>query len=93
MIKNWKWNKIYQFSDRLGTSWTTNKSADAPWENGCCEAMVKQAKRNLILSLGTAVLSILELQTVFYEVAELTESKTNWYENQRSQSRLLFMPQ
>ena len=75
MIENWNWDQIYQFDDEWGTVWTTTKSADAPWENGCCEAMIKQAKRNLILSLGTEILSILELQTVFFEVANLLNQR------------------
>ena len=75
LVENWDLAKIYQFGERVGTTWSTTKAANATWENGCCEAMVKQAKRMLMLSLGSEILTILELQTVFYEIADLLNQR------------------
>ena len=75
LIESWDWAKLYQFGETVGTIWSTTKAANAPWENGCCEAMVKQAKRMLMLSLGSEILTILELQTVFFEVANLLNQR------------------
>ena len=74
LVQDWDMKKIYQFGE-VGTKWSSTEAANAPWENECCEAMVKQAKRMLMLSLGTEILTILELQTVFYEVANLLNQR------------------
>ena len=52
-----------------------NKSANAPWENGCSEALIKQVKRNLILSNGTNILTFSDLQTILFEVANLLNKR------------------
>ena len=75
MIDRWDWKKIYQFGEDKGTTWTATKADDAPWENGCCEAMIKQAKRCLMLSFRESTLTVLELQTVFYEASNLLNQR------------------
>ena len=51
------------------------KSADAPWENGISEAMVKQVKRNLVMAVGTHILTFEELQTILFEAANLLNER------------------
>ena len=61
-IDSWDWKKIYQSGEDEGATWTATKADDAPWENGCCEAMIK---------LRESTLTVLKLQTVFYEASNL----------------------
>ena len=75
LIDRWDWKKIYQFGEDKGATWTATKADDAPSENGCCEAMIKQAKRCLMLSLRESTLTVLELQTVFYEASNLLNQR------------------
>ena len=49
--------------------------ADAPWQNGATEALVKTAKRNLTAAIGAQILSFSELQTVFAEVSQLMNQR------------------
>ena len=52
-----------------------NKSANAPWENGCSEALIKQVKKNLIVSIGTNILTFSDLQAILFEVANLLNER------------------
>ncbi|XP_064107962.1 uncharacterized protein LOC135216519 [Macrobrachium nipponense] len=38
-------SKIQKYGANGGTTWIFNKSADAPWQNGCSEALIKSVKR------------------------------------------------
>lgn len=69
MIEKWNTSQISKFSLNQGTTWSFNKSADAPWQNGICEALIKTVKRLLVIADGENVLSFGELQTVMFEVA------------------------
>lgn len=46
------------------------KSIDAPWENGCREALIKTVKSCLACVVWDAVMSFPELLTVLFEVAK-----------------------
>ena len=46
-------------------------SADAPWQNGTSEALVKSAKKAIMVAVGERVVTFSELQTVFSEAASL----------------------
>ena len=58
-----------------GIEWKINKSADAPWENGCTESLIKSVKRCLNLIVGQNVLSYPELQTVFFECSDMLNGR------------------
>jgi hypothetical protein len=47
--------------------WKITKSADAPWENGCSEALIKSLKNSLVLAVGQSIMTFSELQTVIIE--------------------------
>ncbi|KAK4318700.1 hypothetical protein Pmani_010328 [Petrolisthes manimaculis] len=66
---------IIQFGSNEGLSWSFNKAADAPWQNGCSEALIKVIKRSIMMSIGDSVLTFGELQTVLVEVANLTNER------------------
>ena len=62
------------FSSVNGFEWEFT-SADAPWQNGCAEALIKSVKRGLKAAIGEQVLSFAELQTVNFEVAALMNER------------------
>ena len=54
-----------------GTTWIFNKSADASWQNGCSEALIRSVRR----AFGDNKLTFGELQTVLFQVADLLNSR------------------
>ena len=48
---------------------------NAPWRNGCAEALIKSVKKSLKVAIGDQVLSFPELQTVLYEAANLVNER------------------
>jgi hypothetical protein len=48
---------------------------NAPWKNGCAEALIKSAKRAITTTIGEQVMMYSELQTVFYEIANLMNER------------------
>lgn len=52
-------------------------SADAPWQNGVSEALIKSTKRATTAAIGESILTFSELQTVCYETANLL-NETDW---------------
>ena len=58
-----------------GLTWTFTKSSNAPWENGCSEALIRLVKRALTISIGDNILTFGELQTVLFEVANLLNER------------------
>ena len=74
-VKIWEQDKILNFGQMEGMKWTTTKSADAPWENGCSEAIIGLVKRALVRVIGDSVLTFSELQTVLFEVSNLLNER------------------
>ena len=75
MTEKWNTCQISQFCLNQGTTWSFNKSANAPWQNGISEALIKTVKRLLVIAVGENVLSFGELQTVMFEVAKLLNKR------------------
>ena len=48
---------------------------DAPWQNGCAEAMIKSVKKSLKISIGEQALTFSEMQTALFEVASLVNER------------------
>ena len=67
-------DRIKEFSIQQGCDWHFSPP-DAPWANGATEALVKTVKRNLQSTIGSQVLSFSELQTVMFEVAQITNQR------------------
>ncbi|VDI03965.1 Hypothetical predicted protein [Mytilus galloprovincialis] len=55
--------------------WEFTKAADAPWENGCSEALIKSVKKSLSLAIGQSIMTFSELQTVLLEVANILNER------------------
>ena len=67
-------NELQSYGPASRTSWHFC-SADAPWQNGATEALVKSVKRALNVVLAGKVCSFAELQTVVYEAAQLVNQR------------------
>ncbi|XP_043192676.1 uncharacterized protein LOC122366428 [Amphibalanus amphitrite] len=75
MTKSLHWEDICQFGVSEGVKWTFNRSADAPWQNGCSEALIRLVKRALVCAVGDSVLTAGELQTALFEAANLLNQR------------------
>lgn len=60
---------------KYDVEWNVIKSADAPWENGCSESLIKSVKRCLQIAVGDSILTFSELQSVLFEVANLINER------------------
>ena len=70
VIKGIDKNKLKEFGAENEFDWDFS-SPDAPWQNGCSEALVKSVKKAIKNAMGSQILMLSELMTVFYEVANL----------------------
>ena len=70
MIKGLDNVKLKEFgvSNQMERKFT---SADAPWQNGCVESLIRACKKAIYNAIGDQILSFSELLTVVYECAEL----------------------
>ena len=75
LIKDWDYNKLISISKDEGMEWIFTKSADAPWENGCSEALIRLVKKHMTRIIGECILTFGELQTVFFEIANLLNER------------------
>ena len=73
-IKDLKWDIIQDFGAEAGSEWHFSP-ADAPWQNGCVESLIKSIKKAIQTAIGTQVLKFSELQTVLYEAANLVNER------------------
>lgn len=67
-------NQLRQFGAEQGLEWKFT-AADAPWQNGCSEALVKSVKKAIKGVIGEQVLMFSELQTVCFEAANLVNER------------------
>ncbi|XP_043198573.1 uncharacterized protein LOC122368576 isoform X1 [Amphibalanus amphitrite] len=65
---------LREFGAENGISWEFT-TPDAPWQNGCSEALIRSVKRTLSSVIGDQVLSFSELQTVMFEVSNLLNER------------------
>ena len=75
IIKQLDWRKIGKSGLDYGMEWEFSKSADAPWENGLSEALVKLVKKDMARIIGSNILTFSELQTVLFEIANLLNER------------------
>lgn len=75
MMSTWNISDILQFGSNQGMTWSFNKAADAPWQNGCSEALIKVIKRSITMSVEDSTLTFGELQTALFGIANLTNER------------------
>lgn len=74
MTKKWNLKELKTFGVNEGLKWEF-ASADAPWQNGISEALIKSIKRAITTAIGQSVMTFPELQTVLYEVSNLVNER------------------
>ena len=70
VTKGWDWEELKAFGAIEGFQWEFT-TADAPWQNGVSEALVKSVKRAITAAIHESILTFSELQTVLFEIAYL----------------------
>jgi len=70
MVKTLDQTSLQEYECVEGFQWVLS-SADAPWQNGVSEALIKSTKRAITAAIGESILTFSELQTVCYETANL----------------------
>ena len=48
---------------------------EAPWYNGCCEALIRSVKKSVVHSIGNHKTTFSELQTIFFECANIVNER------------------
>ena len=75
MTKNWDMSELCKFGSKQGMTWIFNRSANAPFQNGCSESLIRLVKRGISMSIGDNVISFGELLTALYEIANLINGR------------------
>ena len=75
LITDWDCNKLTTFGSNEGIEWSFTKSADAPWENGCSESLIRLVKKHIVRIIGDNILTFGELQTVLFEITNLMNER------------------
>jgi len=65
--------EILEFGSTHHIDWKFSPP-DAPWQNGCAEALIKSVKKSLKIAIGEP-LTFSEIQTVLFEVASLVNER------------------
>ena len=74
ILKGLDWESVHEFGARNGTEWHFSL-ADAPWQNGCVESLIKSMKKAIKLAVGSQILRFSELQTVLYEASNIVNER------------------
>lgn len=74
VYKAWDWDELAAFGATKGLQWEFIP-ADAPWQNGVSEALVKSVKKAIAAAIGESIMTFSELQTVCYEAANLVNER------------------
>ena len=74
VFKTWDWDELNAFGARKGMQWEFIP-ADAPWQNGISEALVKSVKKAISVAIGENTLTFCELRTVCYKAASFVNER------------------
>ena len=74
ITKTWDWKKFKQYGVMEGLQ-RIFTPADAPWQNGVTEALIRSVKRAIEFSFGKNALTFSELQPVLFEIANLLNER------------------
>ena len=69
-----EWDKVQEVGVVEGLEWKFSPG-DAPWYNGCCEALIRSIKKSIYHAIGSNRLTYMELQTILYESANLINER------------------
>ena len=65
---------LKQFGVAEGLEWSFS-TADAPWQNGTAESLIKAVKRGIMIAVGEQVVSFSEFQTLLFEVSNIINER------------------
>ena len=68
IVDSWNRTELENAGSNHRIQWNFTKSADAPLENGCCEALIRLAKRAIMISIGDSVLKGLSHLYISFEL-------------------------
>ena len=74
-IDNWNMSEISEFGAKEGMKWVFNRSADAAFQNGVSESLIKSTKRSLAMIIGSSILTFSDLQTILFEIGNLMNER------------------
>ena len=74
MTRNWNWKDLREFRLTEGFQWDF-ATADAPWQNGISESLIKAIKKAIRIAIGQSIMTFSELQTVCFEAANLVNKR------------------
>ena len=74
VVEGLDWEEVQTYGHKFETNWSFCP-ADAPWQNGSTEALIKSIKRALNVTIGSQLFSYVEFQTVVYEAAQLVNQR------------------
>ena len=74
IMKGLDQSQIVKYAAGTGFEWKF-APADAPWHNGCVEALIKSVKKSICSTVGAQVLMYSELLTVFFEIANIMNER------------------
>ena len=74
MFHIFDWDKIENICAPFQLKWTF-APPEAPWYNGCCEALIRSVKKSVVHSIGNHKTTFSELQTIFFECANIVNER------------------
>ena len=74
MFNEFDWDRIRDITANHGLEWKFTPP-EGPWYNGCCEALVRSVKKCIQHAIGPNRLTFTEIQTVFYECANVVNER------------------
>ena len=75
VIKGLEWDRVVAFGVEDGVTWKFS-APDSPWQNGCAESLIKSAKKSLTHAIGKHILTVDEMQTVFFESGNILNERS-----------------
>ena len=74
MFNDFDWTRIQKECASQGLEWKFSPP-EAPWYNGCCEALIRSVKKCIYHAIGNQKVSFPELQTTFFECANIVNER------------------
>ena len=74
LVKDWDWEPIHSWAATQRMKWTV-VPAEGQHQNGLSESLVKSVKRTVKQKVGPHTFTFSQLQTIFFEVANIVNSR------------------
>ena len=74
MFNDFDWSRIKEETVVQGLEWQFSPP-EAPWYNGCCEALIRSLKKCIYHAIGNQTVSFPELQTTLFECSNIINER------------------